>query len=84
MIVAIILIVVKFSGFDSSKPQPKTDQNFDPKPSSANSRENETEDAKMMLHAPFGKLHYKEHNPQYPLIQTFKDYGFLGRAIFFL
>jgi len=79
MIVAIILIVVKFSGFGSSKPQPKTDQNFDPKPSSANSRENETEDEKMMLHSPFGKIGYKEHLPQYPFIERFKNYGFLDQ-----
>ena len=33
----------------------------------------------MMLHAPFGKLRYKEHIPQYPLIETFKNYGFLDQ-----
>jgi hypothetical protein len=77
MIAAIILIVVRFSGDGTSNPQPNTGQNIDPKPSSANSRENETEDARMIVYSPFGKLRYKEHIPQYPLIQTFKDYGFL-------
>jgi hypothetical protein len=79
MIAAIILIVVRFSGYGTSNPQPNTGQNIHPKPSSATSREKETEDVKMMLHSPFGKLRYKEHIPQYPLIQTFKDYGFLDQ-----
>jgi hypothetical protein len=77
LITAIIIIVVKYSGYGSSKPQPKTDQNIHPNSSSATSREKETEDEKTTLHSPFGKLRYKEHVPQYPLIDTFKDYGFL-------
>jgi hypothetical protein len=33
----------------------------------------------MMLHSPFGKIRYKEHLPQYPFIETFKNYGFLDQ-----
>lgn len=79
IIVAIILIVVRLRDDGSSKAQPNTDQKIHPNPSSANSRENKKNDAKMMLHSPFGKIRYKEHIPQYPLIQTFKDYGFLDQ-----
>ncbi len=79
IIAAIILIVIRLSDHGSTQPMPTDGREIHTNQSSANSRENETNDAKMMLHAPFGKLRYKEHLPQYPLIQTFKDYGFLDQ-----
>jgi hypothetical protein len=73
------MIFVRLRDDGSTQPLRIDGQEFHTKQSSANNRENETNDVKMMLHAPFGKLRYKEHNPQYPLIEAFKDYGFLDQ-----
>lgn len=77
MIAALILIVIRLSDDGSTQPQPTAGGENPTNQSSANSRKEETEDAKKILHSPFGKLRYKEYLPQYPLIQKFKNYGFL-------
>jgi hypothetical protein len=79
IIVALILILIRLGDDGSTQLQPTAGQENHTNQSSATSREKEKEDVKMMLHSPFGKLRYKEHIPQYPLIQTFKDYGFLDQ-----
>jgi hypothetical protein len=79
IIAAIILIVIRLRDDGSTQPLTTDGQEIHTNQSSVSTRENETNDAKMMLHSPFGKIHYKEHLPQYPLIQTFKDFGFLDQ-----